>query len=125
MQNIVISTGITSLYGSQRSSAIFAWKTTNFGPDLQVSMGPRPHLSFCARKTVCLPQEQKVYMGSSSHLWFCACKTATFRLELQDCVGPRPHLSFLHVKQRFLDQNNKSLWVPDMDCRFVQVQQRA
>ena len=64
------------------------------------------------------------YIGSSPHLWFCACKTAPLGLELQVSVGPRPHLWFLHAKQRLLDQNNKSLWVPDMTCRFVHVQRR-
>ena len=63
-------------------------------------------------------------MGSSPHLWFCARKTATLGLELQDSVGPRPHLCFLHVKQRLLDQKNKSLWVPDLTCRFVHGIQR-
>ena len=51
-------------------------------------------------------------------------KTATLGLELQVSVGPRPHLWFLHAKQRLLDQNNKSLWVPDMTFRFVHVRLR-
>ena len=87
-------------------------------------MGSRPHLSFCARKTACLAQEQRDHMGSSPHLWFCACKTATLGLELQDSLGPRPHPCLLHVKQRLLDQNNKSLLVPDMTCHFVHIQRR-
>ena len=62
-------------------------------------------------------------MGSSPQLWFCACKTATLGLELQVSVGPRCNLWFLRAKQRLLDQNNKSLWVPDMTCHFVHVQQ--
>ena len=33
-------------------------------------------------------------------------------------MGPSPHLWFLDAKQRLLDQNNKSLWVPDITCRF-------
>ena len=49
---------------------------------------------------------------------------ATFALELQVSVGPRPKLWFLRAKQRILDQNNKSLWVPDMTFRFVHVRQR-
>ena len=124
MQNNVISIGITSLYETQRSSAVFSWKTTTFGPELQVSVGARPHLSFCARKTVCLAQEQRDYMGSSPHLWFCECKTATLWLELQESVCPRSHPCLLHVKQRLLDQNNKSLLVPDMTGRFMHVQRR-
>ena len=63
-------------------------------------------------------------MGSILHLWFCACKTATSAPELQVSVGPRPHLWFLNAKQRLLDQNYKSLWDPDLTCRFVRAKQR-
>ena len=100
-QNGAISTCITSIYGSLPSSMVFACKTWTFGPELQVSMGPRPHLSFCAHIKACLAQEYQDYMGSRPHLWF------------------------FHAKQRLLEQNNKSLWVPDMTCRFVHVQQRG
>ena len=31
---------------------------------------------------------------------------------------PSPHLWFLHAKQRILDQNFKSLWVPALICDF-------
>ena len=64
-------------------------------------------------------------MGSSPHLWFYVCKTSTLRPELQVSVSSRPHLWFLHAKQRILDQNIKSLFVPDMTYRLVQVQERA
>ena len=101
MQNSVICISMTSLYGFQPSSCFFSRKSATLGPYLQVCIGPRPHP------------------------WFCTCKTATLRLELQLSVGPRPHMWFLHAKQRLLDQNNKSLWVPDMTCRFVHVQERA
>ena len=33
-------------------------------------------------------------------------------------MGPSPHLWFLHAKQRLLDQNCKSLWVPDLTYVF-------
>ena len=33
-------------------------------------------------------------------------------------MGPSPSLWFLHAKQRLLEQNYKSLWVPDLICRF-------
>ena len=49
-------------------------------------MGPRPHLSFCACKTLWLTSESLVSMGLSPHLWF------------------------VHAKQRLLDQNYKTLW---------------
>ena len=74
---------------------------------------------------LCLAQEYQDYMGSSPHLYFSVCKTSTLRPELQVTVGPRPHLWFLHAKQRILDQNIKSLWVPDMTYRLVHVQECA
>ena len=87
--------------GTQPSSVVFACKTATSAPELQVSMGTTPHLSFCA------------------------CKTAALGPELQVSVVPRPYLWFFQAKQRLLEQNNKSIWVPDMTCRFVHVQQRA
>ena len=148
MQNSVISIRNTSLCWSQPSSVVFACKTATFGPELEVSMGTRSLLSFCARKIAWLVPEIVVSMFASPHLWFCACKTATLGLEIQVYVGPRPHLwfcackkvrqasdlvvsmgsslhrFFLDAKQRLLDQNYKFLWVPDLTCRFLHTKQR-
>ena len=79
MQNNMISIRNTSLYGSQPSSTVFAGKTETLGPELQVSMDPRPHL------------------------WVLVFKTATLAPELQVSVGPSPHLRFLLAKNRLLD----------------------
>ena len=57
MQNSVNSIRITSLYGSQHSSVSFACKTATFGPELQVSVCIRLHLSFCACKSEWLKPE--------------------------------------------------------------------
>ena len=38
-------------------------------------------------------------------------------------MGLSPYLWFLHAKQRVFDQNYKSLWVPDLTCRFVHAKQ--
>ena len=54
MQNSVISTRNTSLHWSQPSFVAFAFKTAALGPELQVSIGPRPHLWFFASKTALL-----------------------------------------------------------------------
>ena len=94
MQNSVISTRVTSLYGSQPSPVVIACKRATFGPELQVSMCPRLHLSFCTCKTLWLAPELLVSMGPSPHLWL------------------------LHAKQRLLDHNNKSLWIPAIICGF-------
>ena len=92
MQNNVISVRITSLYGSQPSLVVFACKTATLGPELQVPMGPRPHV------------------------FFFAFKTATLAPEILVSMGPSPHLLFLQAQQRLLDENYKSLWVPDFAC---------
>ena len=46
IQNSDFSITITSLYVSQPSFVAFACKTATLGPEIQVSMGPRPHLWF-------------------------------------------------------------------------------
>ena len=91
---------MTSLYGSKPSSVVFGCKRATLGQELHVSVGPRPHLSFCAYKTAWLAPELLVSMGPSRHLWF------------------------LHAKQRLLDQNYMSLWVVDLTWRFVHAKQR-
>ena len=77
MQNNVISIRNTSLYGSQLSFVVFACKTATLGPELQVSMGGRPHQWFFGFKTAPLAPELRVFMGPSPHLWFCAFTRAT------------------------------------------------
>ena len=57
MQNSVISIRITSLYGCQPPSVVFIFRTAYYGPEWLVSIGPRPHLSFCACKTAWLASE--------------------------------------------------------------------
>ena len=97
IQYSVIRTTNTCLYGSQPLSFDFVCKTASFGAELQVSMGPRPHLSLCACKTAWLASELLVSMGHSPHLWL------------------------LQAKQRLLDHNYKCLWKPDLTCRFLHV----
>ena len=74
IQNSDFSTRIASLYGSPPSSVVFAFKTTTLAPELQVSMGPGPHLWFFAFKTVTLAPELQVSIGTSPHLWFLHAK---------------------------------------------------
>ena len=88
MQNSVISTRNSSLYGSQPSSVVFACKTATFGPELQVSICTRPHLSFCALKTATLELKLHVSMGPRLHLWFCACKTECLASQLLVPMDP-------------------------------------
>ena len=53
---------------------VFACKTATLGPELQVSIGPRPQLWIFAFKTATLAPELQVSMGASPHLWFLHAK---------------------------------------------------
>ena len=74
MQNSDFRTRVRSLYRSQTSPMLFAFKTVTLWPELIVSMGPRPRLSFCAWKSSWLAPELLVSMVSSPHLWFLHAK---------------------------------------------------
>ena len=63
-QNSVLTTRITSLYGSQTSS-----------------------MDLCVSKTVCLAPELQVCMGPRPHLWICACKTAWLATRITSLYG--------------------------------------
>ena len=108
----------TSLYGSQPSFVAFACKTTSLGPELQVSMGPRPHQWFFAFKRASLAPELQVSMCPRPHPPLCACKTTWLTSELLVSMGPSLHLWILCAKQSLLDHNYKSLLVPALICGF-------
>ena len=116
--NSAFSIRINNLYVSQPSFVPFAGKTAPFGSELQVSIGPRHHLSFCACKTFWLAPQLLDSKGPRPHLSFCACKTIWLAWEILVSMSPNPHLWFFHAKQRLLDQNDMSLWVPDFIFRF-------
>ena len=48
--------------------------TCRLGPELQVSMGPSPHLWFLVLKAATLAPELHISMGPSPHLWFLPAK---------------------------------------------------
>ena len=54
-----------------------------------------------------------------------ACKRATFGAELQLSMCHSSHLWFLHKQQLILDQNFKSVRVPDFICGFEHTYLRA
>ena len=95
IQNSDFSIRITSLYVTQPSFVAFACKTVTLGPEIQGSIGPRPHLWFFAFKTATLAPS--LYVSQTSSVVF-ACKTATLGPELQVSMCPRPHLSLCACK---------------------------
>ena len=56
------------VYGSQPLSVVYTLKTATFGAELQVYMGPRHDVLFCACKTAWLPSESLVSLCPSPHL---------------------------------------------------------
>ena len=145
LQCSVISTRTTCLYGFQPFSVVFAFKTAPFGAELQVCMGPRPHLSFCPCKSAWLAPEILVSMSPRHNLSFSACKTAwlapslygsqpssvvfacktaTFSLEYKSLWVPDLNCRFVHAKQRDLHKNKMTIWVPALTCGFVHAKQR-
>ena len=98
MKNNVISTRITSLYGSQPSFVVFACKIATLGTELQVSLGPRPHLWFlCMQNNVISIRNASLYGSLPSSAVF-ACQTAALGPELQVSMGPWPHLWYFVFK---------------------------
>ena len=71
MQNSVISIRITSLYGSQPSYEVFAFKTATLGPELLVSMSPSPHLWFLHAQPRLLDQNYKSLWAQTLPMAFC------------------------------------------------------
>ena len=82
IQNSDFSIRNTSLYRSLPSFVAFACKTATLGPELQVSMCPRPHRWVFAFKTATLPPELQASMCPRLHRWVFAFKTVTLAPEL-------------------------------------------
>ena len=95
MQNIDFMTRLTSVCGSQTSSVVLS-----------------------THNSVLSTRKKRQYGFQPSPVVLCM-QTATLALEILVSIVPCPHLRFLHANQRLLDQNNKSLWVQDLTCRFV------
>ena len=100
MQNFDFWTRITSLYGSQTWPVIL-----------------------CMYNSVLNIRITSLYGSQPSSVVF-AFKTSWLASELLVSMGPRPHDRFLDAKQRRLGPNSKSLWVPNITCRFVHAKQR-
>ena len=101
---------------------IFAIKTASLAPELQVSMGPSPHLLFFwVHNSVIMTRINSLYGSKTSPVIVCmqynenniriislygsqpssvvyACKTATLWPELQVSIAPSPHLWFFCIQ---------------------------
>ena len=124
MQNSDFWNRITSFYGFQPSSVVLCVENSDFRTKIACLYGSlNSHVIFCMQNSMPSIRNTSLYVSQPSSVVF-ECKTATLGPELQVSMGHSPHLWFLHAKQRLLDPNSKSLWVPDITCRFVPAIQR-
>ena len=124
MQNSDFWNRITSFYGFQPSSVVLCGENSDFRTKIAYLYGSKTSpVILCRQNSVPSIRITSLYESQPSSVVF-GCKTATLGPDLQVSMGPSPHLWFLHAKRRLLDPNSKSLWVPDITCRFVPAIQR-
>ena len=87
MQNSVPSIRNTSLHVSQPSRVVFGCKTATYGPEKQVSMGLRHHLSLCECKTALLASDSLVSMCPNPHLCVFLMQYSAFWTRISSLYG--------------------------------------
>ena len=87
MQNSVPSIRNNSLHGSQLSRVVFGCKSSTYGPEKQVSMGLRHHLSHCECKTALLASDLLVSMCPNPHLCFSLMQYSAFWTRISSLYG--------------------------------------
>ena len=87
MQKSVPSIWNTSLHGSQPSRVVFGCKTVTYGPEKQVSMGPRHDLSLCECKTAWFASDLLVSMFPNPHLCFFFMQYSAFWTRISSLYG--------------------------------------
>ena len=114
MQNSDYRTRITSLCRWIDPTCGFCMQNSDFWTRVTSLYGSQTWLFILLNIRI-----TSLYGSQPSSVVF-ACKTAWLASESLVSIGPSPHVWFMDAKQRLLDRNNKSLWVPDITCRFVQ-----
>ena len=89
IQNSDFSTRIANLYGSQPSSAVFAFKTATLPPELLVSMGPSPHLWLLHAKQRLLDQNYYSLLVPTLICGFCI-QNSDFSPRVASNYGSQP-----------------------------------
>ena len=70
------------------------------------------------QNSVISTRNTSLYWSQPSSVVF-ACKTATFSLEYKSLWVPDLTCRFVYAKQRDLHKNKKTIWVPALTCGFV------
>ena len=114
---------ITSIYGFQPLSVVFACKIASFGADFLASMGPSPYLWFLHAKPRLLDPNNKSLWVPDINCRFVHAIQRDYHQNYLSLWFPA-FTTFLHAKQRLLEQNYNSPWVPYPTCRFLHLKQR-
>ena len=124
MQNSVICTRIKRLYGLQLSPVVLCMQNSDFRTRItSLCRWIELTCGFCMQNSDFWTRITSLYGSQTSPVIFCLQNSVpSFRIT--SLYGSQYSSVFLHSKQRLLDPNNISLWVPDITCRFVQAIQR-
>ena len=124
MRNSVICTRIKRLYGFQLSPVVLCMQNSDFRTRI-TSLWRRidPTCCFCNQNNDFWTRITSLYGSQTSPVIFCL-QNSVPNFRITSLYGSQSSSVFLHSKRRLLDPNNKSLWVPDITCRFVQAIQR-
>ena len=119
MQNSNVWTGITSLYGFQNSSVVFSTHNSVVCTRTRslYLFQPSP-VVLCTKNSDFRTRTTSPYGSETSPVVLCM-QNSVLAPESLVFMGPSPLLWFLQAKQRLLDHNYKSLWIPDLTCRFL------
>ena len=118
MQNSVFWTRITSLYGSQVASVVLCMPNIVFSTGITSLCGSQPSsVVLCMQNSVISNGMTSLHGSQPSYVVF-ECKTTTFGPELLSLLVPGMTCRFVPAKQRGLDWNNWSVWVPALICGF-------
>ena len=106
--NCELNTRIKRLYWFQPSPVAFACKTACFGPEKQISRGPRQHLSFCACNTAGLAP---CFYGSQPSSVVLCMQNSDFRTRLTCLYGSQTSSVVLSTDNCVLNTRIKRLYV--------------
>ena len=119
MQNRVICTRISSLHGFQLSSVVLCMQNCDFRTRLTSLYGSQSSsVVLSTHNSVLSTRIKRLYGFQPSPVILCM-QNRDFSTRITSlCWRIDPTLWFLQAKQRLLEKNNKSLWVPVLICGY-------
>ena len=124
IHNSVIMTRINSLYGSQTSPVVVCMQNNEISTRKTSLHWSQPSsVVFCMQNSVFWIRNTSLSGSQTSPMDF-RIQNSAFSTRIASLNGAQPSSELFKAKQRLLDENYKSLWVPDLTCRSVHAKQR-